>query len=81
MLNAEAIDLHLDQNAGALDSAHRTATAGTAKLNPTQAIQAVCTGYRAVKPILQLVMGFPFFRQSWKDAVGKFTGVLDTLCP
>lgn len=79
MLNAEAIDLHLDENARALDSAHQAAT-GT-KLNPTQAIQAVCSGYRAVKPILQLVIGFPFFRQSWKDAVGKFTGVLDTLCP
>lgn len=79
MLNAEAIDLHLDENTAALDSAHSAAT--TAKLNPAQAIQAVCSAHRAVKPILQLVAGFPFFRQSWKDAIQKYTGVLDTLCP
>lgn len=81
MLNAEAIDLHLDEHADVLDAAHQAATARTARLNPVEAAQAACSSYRAVKPILQLAAGFPFFRQSWKDALNKFTGVLDTLCP
>lgn len=81
MFNAEGIDNHLEQHHQALNAAHQAATTNAARLNPQQAIQAVCTSYQAIKPILLGVQSLFFFRQSWKDAVGKFTGVLDTLCP
>jgi hypothetical protein len=86
MLTAETIDTHLDQHTDALDTAHAMATdsqarSSSAGLNPAQAVQAVCAAHRAVRPILLLVVGFPFFRQSWKDALAKYTTTLDALCP
>ncbi len=41
----------------------------------------ICAAYKAVKPILLLVSGFPFFPAKWKTYLTAFLGILDGFCP
>lgn len=50
-------------------------------IDPKNAAAQLCVYYKAVKPILEMVINFPFFPASWKNVVSGFTSVLNVMCP
>jgi len=41
----------------------------------------LCPLYKAAKPLLAIVVNFPFFPTAWKQPVVLLMGVFDAICP
>ncbi len=66
----EDVDKHVDAHA------HLTAPKDHA-----EATANLCTYWKAVAPILSLVMSFPFFPAKWKTTLQNFIAALSLICP
>lgn len=75
----EQIEAHL-QNAD-IDQFQEYGEAGAAAVNPAALLSRVCGAYRAIKPILRVILNFPLIPSSIKNAIRTFMSILDTLCP
>ena len=47
----------------------------------TAQLQRVCGAYRAIRPVLNAVLGFPLIPGSIKTPLKTFMSVLNTICP
>lgn len=72
-MSFEEVDKHIDTHAALF-------TAGK-PLDPAAAALQICPTYKAVKPILTLMLSFPFFPAKWKTAIQGLMGILDVICP
>lgn len=43
-------------------------------------LKRICTIYRTIKPVINIITSIPFIPGNVKNAVRAFTGVLDTVC-
>lgn len=74
-MSFEEVDKHVEAHAALFT------TAATKPLDPTTAALQICPTYKAVKPILTLMLSFPFFPAKWKTAIQGLMGILDVICP
>ena len=44
-------------------------------------LKKVCTVYKAIKPVLQVLVNFPLIPASIKNAIKTFMSVMNTICP
>lgn len=77
----EEVDDHIEKSKATLatlDAAKPAkASAASAAAIPSQ----VCAAYKIVRPILNLILGIPFMKSSWKNAIKVFMKFMDALCP
>ena len=57
---------------------HFSAAAVTA--SPGDVLTKVCAIYRAIRPILALIVKVPLLPKKWRDAVSTFMSLMDSLC-
>ncbi len=48
---------------------------------PGATIGTLCPIYKAAKPLLAIVVAFPFFPAAWKAPVAALMTVFDAVCP
>ena len=48
---------------------------------PGATIGTLCPIYKAAKPLLAMVVAFPFFPAAWKAPVTALMAVFDAVCP
>ncbi len=81
LMTLEQIEAHVKSaNLEQFDKPQAAAAAG-AQQDITSQLQKVCSVYRGVRPILQVVAGFPLLPGSIKGAVNSFMSVMNTICP
>jgi hypothetical protein len=83
MLSFEAIDRHIsaaDLRAMSPGGKFHMTTAQISA-DPAAALPNICGAYKIVRPILNALQVIPFLKQSWKDAIKGFVGVMDAICP
>jgi hypothetical protein len=56
-------------------------TAASVQANPAAALPKICPIYKAVKPILKVLVGLPFIPPAWRTVITTFIGLMDALCP
>lgn len=55
--------------------------AAEAAKTPGATVASLCPIYKAAKPLLAMVVAFPFFPAAWKAPVVALMGVFDAICP
>lgn len=73
MMTFEEVDKHLDAHAHIMTAA--------APIDSSMAALQICPAYKAVKPVLTMILSIPFFPAKWKNAVKSLMSVLDMICP
>ncbi len=48
---------------------------------PNATLPTLCPIYKAAKPLLAIVVAFPFFPAAWKAPVAALMTVFDAVCP
>ncbi len=48
---------------------------------PNATLPTLCPVYKAAKPLLNVVVAFPFFPAAWKAPVVALMSVFDAVCP
>ncbi len=70
----------LEKHFAAVKPADLHSAAEAAKA-PGATVASLCPIYKAAKPLLTIVVGFPFFPAAWKAPVVALMGVFDAICP
>lgn len=79
-MTLEQIEAHI-QNAKMEQFEVGSSTAASEALAPVAVLQKVCGVYKAIRPILAVIVNFPLIPESIKKAIRTFMGVMDGLCP
>ncbi len=79
-MSAHLTHEHLEKHFAAVKPADLHAASEAAKA-PNATLTTVCPIYKAAKPLLTIVVAFPFFPAAWKAPVVALMGVFDAICP
>jgi hypothetical protein len=82
-LTFESVDRHvqrLDLSQFRRGGRHHFSAAAVAA-SPGDVLAKVCSIYRAVRPILNLIAKVPLLPKKWRDAISTFVNLMDSLCP
>jgi len=80
-MTLEQIEAHI-KAANLEQYEHQPAHAAAApQLDLAGQLKRICSVYKAIKPILQVVVNFPLIPSSIKNAIKTFMNVMNTICP
>lgn len=81
-MTLEQIEAHIKQaNIGQYDQAMQMHVSGKAALQPAAVLTNVCGVYKAIKPVLTVIVNFPLLPGAIKTAIRTFMSVMNSLCP
>lgn len=69
----EEVNAHIEK----ADLKKLKAVSASAAAGPGQ----ICAAYKTIRPILLLIINFPFIPSKWKAAIKAFMAAMDTFCP
>ena len=78
-MTLEQIEAHIQSSN--MEQFNQQQQPGAQAQDITAQLQRVCGAYRAIRPILNAVLGFPLIPGSIKTPLRTFMSVLNAICP